>query len=44
MAYTKKQKELVNAAEKEKLEFLKKNPQLEDLQKELDKKIAKAKR
>ena len=44
MAYTKKQKELVNKAEKEKLEFLEKNPHLKDLQASLDKKIKKAKR
>jgi len=44
MAYTKKQKALVNKAEAEKLEFLKKNPHLEDLQKQLDKKIKAAKR
>jgi hypothetical protein len=44
MAYTKKQKEMVDAAEKEKQEFLKKNPKLKAMQVALDKKIKAAKK
>ena len=44
MAYTKKQKTLVDTAVKERTEFLKKNPHLKEKQVELDKKIKAAKR
>jgi hypothetical protein len=44
MAYTKKQKEAVEAAKLEKEKFLEENPHLKEKQDELDKKIKAAKK